>query len=114
MPLPDIEVTKAATDGGPFVIKNLIPTLWMLGIAIAGGAVSFYQKVRSGKARAFNMTELLGEMVTSGLVGIVTFWICKAYGVNEYLTAACVAIAGHMGARAIFMVEQWIGNRFKS
>lgn len=114
MSLPDIEITKAATDGGPFVIKNLVPTLWMLAVAIAGGAVSFYQKVKAGKARPFNLIELAGEMFVSGFVGIVVYWICKYYGVNEYLTAAGVAISGHMGARLIFLLEQWIERKAKS
>lgn len=103
----------AAKDGGPFELKNLVPTLYMFIIALLGGAVSFYQKVKAGRARLVNISELIGEMFTSGLVGIVTFWICKAYGVNDYLTAAGVAISGHMGARAIFLLEHWIESKFK-
>ncbi len=103
----------AAADNGPFVIKNLIPTLWMLAVAVSGGIVSFYQKVKAGKARAINIAELFGEMFLSGFVGIVTFWICRAYGVNEFLTAAGVAISGHMGARAIFLIEHAIETRMK-
>jgi len=99
------EDVKTAAENGPFVAKNLIPTLWMIFIASAGGAVSFYHKLTSGKARAFNITELIGELVTSALAGVVTFWLCKWAGVNEYATAAGVAIAGHMGARFIFLLE---------
>lgn len=112
-PLPEFDVTKAATDGGPFVLKNLVPTLWMIGISVAGGIVSFVQKVKAGKARPFNLVELAGEMFISAFVGIVTFWICKYYGVNEYLTAAGVAISGHMGARVLFIMENWIERKAK-
>lgn len=113
MPLPDVDMTKAAADGGPFVIKNLVPTVWMACVAVLGGVVSFIQKVKAGKSRPFNLVELAGEMLVSGFVGIVTYWLCKAYGVNEYLSAAGVAISGHMGARAIFLLEQWIEKRGK-
>jgi hypothetical protein len=99
---------------GPFAAKNLVPTIWAAGIAIAGGMLSFHQKVRMGKARWVNVTELIGEMVVSGFVGLLTFWICKGYGVNEYLTAAAIAITGHMGSRAIFIAEQWIEQKSKS
>lgn len=109
----ELEVAKAAADGGPFVLKNLVPTLWMLAISMAGGFLSFYQKVKAGKARAFNIPELLGEMAVSGFVGVVTFWICDGFGVNKYLTAAGVAIAGHMGARAIFLIEQWVEKKIQ-
>lgn len=60
-----------------------------------------------------NISELIGEMLVSSFVGLVTFWICKSYGVNEYLTAAGVAIAGHMGTRALFLAEQWIEKKAK-
>lgn len=112
-PLPDLEMTKAATDGGPFVLKNLVPTLWMIGIAAAGGVVSFYQKVKAGRSRPFNFAELIGEMLVSAFVGLITYWLCKAYGVGEYWTAAGVAISGHMGARLLFIVEQIIEKRAK-
>lgn len=99
-------------DGdSPFAVKNLVPTIWMAGVAAAGALLSFHQKVKAKKSRWVNITELVGEMVVSSVVGIVTFWICKGYGVNEWLTAAGVAIAGHMGSRAIFLAEQWVENR---
>ena len=110
----EVDIVKTVAESGPFAMKNLIPTLWMAGIAVMGGVVSFYQKVKAGNARAVNITELLGEMVTSAAVGVICFWICKGYGVNEYLTAAGVAISGHMGARAIFLAEQWIESKAKA
>lgn len=95
----------------PFAAKNLVPTLWAAGVASLGAILSFHQKVRQKKARWVNITELVGEMFVSGVVGIVTFWICKGYGVNEWLTAAAIAITGHMGSRAIFLAEQWLEKK---
>lgn len=103
---------KAATEA-PFSDANLIPTLWMAVIAALGGAANWYQKVKAGQARAFNVMELVGEILVSAFVGLVTYWICKGYGVNEWLTAAAVAITGHMGSRAIFIAEQWLENKTK-
>lgn len=77
------------------------------------GMANFYQKVKSGKSRAFNVMELCGEIIVSAFVGLVTFWICKGYNVNEWLTAAAVAVTGHMGSRAIFLAEQWIETKLK-
>ena len=112
MPLEVTDAAKTAAESGPFVATNLVPTLWMAAIAILGGFVSFLQKVKAGKARAFNIMELAGEMLVSGFVGVVTYWLCQAYNVNPYLTAAGVAIAGHMGTRAIFIAEQWAEKKF--
>lgn len=113
MPTPEVEAMKSIAVE-PFTLKNLIPTLWMLAIAALGGVANFYQKVKTGKSRAFNVMELVGEVLVSAFVGIVTFWICKGYNVNEWLTAAAVAITGHMGSRAIFLAEQWIETKLKS
>lgn len=112
MPTPEVEAVKGAIEAtDPFSLKSLIPTLWMVAIAALGGVANFYQKVKTGKARAFNVMELIGEVLVSAFVGLVTFWICKGYGVNEWLTAASVAITGHMGSRAIFIAEQYLENK---
>lgn len=92
----------------PFSAKNIIPTIWMAAVAAIGGWVSFHQKVKAGSARYVNFTELIGELVVSAAVGTVTYWICKGFAVNEWLTAAGVAISGHMGARAIFLAEKTV------
>ena len=113
MATPEAEAAKQIAEQGPFVWSNLIPTLWMMAVAMAGGVLSFIQKVRDGKARALNFAELAGEMFISAFVGLVTFWICKAFSVDQYLTAAGVGVAGHMGARAIFLLEQYIENKAK-
>lgn len=89
----------------PFSTKNLIATAYMAVIAGLGGAVGFVQKVKAGKARPFNIPEFVGEIFVSGSVGVVTYWIMHGLDINDYLAAAGVAIAGHMGTRAIFLLE---------
>lgn len=113
MAAPEVEVAKQVTEQGPFVWSNLIPSLWMMLIAMAGGYVSFRRKMASGAARGVNITEFIGEMVTSAFVGLATFWVCRGFDVNPWLTAAGVAISGHMGARAIFLAEQKLTEIFE-
>lgn len=110
MSTPEIEAVKSVAVE-PFAMKNLVPTLWMALVAALGGVANFYRKVKQGKSRAFNVMELVGEILVSAFVGLVTYWICKGYAVNEWLTAASVAITGHMGSRAIFLAEQWIEKK---
>lgn len=111
MATPEAEMAKVIAENGPFTLKSLVPTLWMVGVAAAGGFFSFYDKYKSGKVSAFSLTELIGEVVVSVAVGLVTYWICKGFGVNEWLTAAGVALSGHMGTRAIFLLEQTLKNK---
>lgn len=93
---------------------GLLTYAWVMGLAAWGGAVSFLRKRRSGVARPFNFAELIGEIMTSAFAGVVTFWLCEWSGINPLLTAAMVGVAGHMGGRAIFLIEKWAERRFSA
>lgn len=85
---------------------ELITYVWVLGLASLGGIVSFMRKLKAGNVRAFNLMEFIGEIVTSAFVGVITFYLCEAANMSQVLTAAFVGISGHMGSRAIFMLEK--------
>lgn len=90
--------------------KDLIPVLL---VACLGGLVSFISKVRSGDARPFNFTELIGELLISGFAGTMAFWLCHGFDINPYVTAFLVGISGHMGGRGIFMFEKWAEEKLQ-
>jgi hypothetical protein len=85
---------------------------FLLGIALLGGLVSFYNRVRSGAVAAWNVMHLIGELATSGFAGLMAFWLCAYAGTPQLVTAALVGVAGHMGTRAIAVFEQWASRRF--
>lgn len=85
---------------------------WVVLLACLGGAVNFFNKVRSGVVRVVNLTEFMGEIVTSAFAGIITFYLCTWAELSPLLTAALVGISGHMGSRAIFRLERWAENKF--
>jgi len=60
----------------------------------------------------FNTVKLFIEVGTSGFVGIISFELCDAAGFSWQLTAALVAISGHMGARALILIENQVIRRF--
>lgn len=91
---------------------GIITYLWVGGLAAWGGLISFLRKRREGKARPWNIMELVGELFTSAFVGIITFWLCEAAGMHPLLTAALIGVSGHMGSRAMFHFEKWAENRF--
>jgi hypothetical protein len=92
---------------------SLITYVWVFVLAIWGGVVHNIRKVREGVTKRFSITELLGDIMTSGFAGTITFYMCEAAGINSMLTAAMVGISGHMGARAIFLLEEWLRERFE-
>lgn len=91
---------------------NFITYVWMVILASAGGTVAFIRKVKSGHARAWNFTEFIGELFTSAFAGVMTFLLCQAAGIDLLKTAGLVGIAGHMGSRAIFMLEKYLAKKF--
>lgn len=93
---------------GPLAPHQAVPTAIMFLVAALGGFVHFYRKWKDGETRAFNFTELIGELVVSGVCGVFALWVFKGFGLNEYLTAAGVGVVGHMGSRALFIAEKVI------
>lgn len=100
------------TEFAPFSEGQWIPLLWVIAIASLGGLASFLRKRREGAVRPFNFTELLGELVWSILAGLATYWLCRGFGIGEWETAAAIAVSGHMGTRALFLLEKWAETRF--
>ena len=90
----------------------LVTYLWVAILSAWGGLASFIQKHRTGKTRAFNVMELVGELVISSLAGLLTFYMCEYAEIDRLLEAVFVAISGHMGARAIAQFEQYLMRRF--
>ena len=84
---------------------------WVIFLAVWGGVVNFLRKVRDGESRKFNFTELIGEICTSGFVGVMTFLLCEAASTDQLLTAVLVGISGHMGAKAIRFLELVVEKR---
>lgn len=91
---------------------SLITYFWVTFLSAVGGFVNFYHRVQRGLASPFSFTELIGELITSGFAGLLTFWLCEWSGVSTLLTPVLVGISGHMGARAIFQMERWAEEKF--
>ena len=94
------------------------PTTWSLatwalatGMAVTGGFVNWYSKVKKGHTRAFNFVELIGEIFASGLVGTDAFMILASYDQPLGICAASAGVGGHMGTRLLFLIEQALERR---
>jgi predicted CDP-diglyceride synthetase/phosphatidate cytidylyltransferase len=99
-------------DGGP----EQYPILtygWVIILSIWGGVIGFWRKCREGHTRCFNIVEFIGEIATSMLVGLITFWMAESAHIAQVTTAALVAISGHMGSRLLFHAERIIEVRVK-
>jgi hypothetical protein len=79
--------------------------LGVLAISAWGGVVSFIIKVRNGDSKAYNIVEMVGEIAISAFAGLLSFFACEAIGMSQLWTAVVVGVSGHMGTRAIFILE---------
>jgi hypothetical protein len=103
------QAADAVKDPSSF---SLITYGWVFALAMLGGVVNFMRKLQKGHVRAFNITEFIGELVTAAFAGVLTFWLGENSNMSPLVTAALVGISGHMGSRALFMMEDWMKNRF--
>lgn len=81
---------------------------WLLVLALAlfGGLASWWTKVRKGEVAFHNLQALIGELTISAFVGVMAFLACEYLNLAPLLTAAVVGVAGHMGTKAIVMLER--------
>jgi hypothetical protein len=93
-------------------LADLLTYAWVIGLSMLGGTASFVGRVRSGEAKYSNIIELIGELVVSAFAGLVTFFLCRTANFDEMLTAAFIAISGHMGTRIIFKFEAYLVKKF--
>lgn len=104
--------TEKDTLGAVLSAYQWVTWLWVGSLSMLGGVANFFRKLRDGQARPFNVVELLGELFISAFSGICTFLLCEAATFNPILSAALIAISGHMGSRAVFIFEKMFAAKF--
>lgn len=85
-------------------LVQLLPFLMAIALSCIGGLVSYLNRIDKGGI-AFSFFRLSIEIITSGFVGIISFMLCDYAELEWSATAAIVAISGHMGTRALFLIE---------
>lgn len=93
--------------------SNIGIWMWSVFLCLLGGFVRFTQNVQAGHARAWNFTELIGEMAMSAFVGSLAYKACLGFHCPSDFIPAIVGVTSHMGARALFKAEL-IANVFAS
>ena len=81
---------------------SLLTYAWVITLSAIGGIISY-----SKKAKAFSIVEFTTEIITAAFVGVITFWLCEQALIDPLTTAALVGVSGHMGSRALYMLEKF-------
>ena len=83
--------------------------LWVLWLSWWGASVAYLQRIKDRGPSGFSVWIFFIELLTAGFVGFVTYTLCDLQGLDQRMTSIVVAISGHMGTRAIFLVRDRIG-----
>lgn len=85
---------------------------FIIGMALAGGLVSWFAKVQAGKIPGWSLMHLIGELCTSAFAGFLCFLLCDAVGIPLKVTIGLVGVAGHAGSRAINAFETFAAKKW--
>ena len=85
--------------------------LWMVILALWGGTASYISRLKQSSGMAFSLAEWVGELTISGFAGLIMAYLCTEMHMSWYMTAVGTAITGHMGGRALYMIEGFIRTR---
>lgn len=88
---------------------------WTLGFMMAalGGFINWYGRVRRGHVKACDFFELIGEILTSGFVGMIVFMAMAAMEQPIGLCASAAGVGGHMGTRLLFVAKQILESKIR-
>ena len=92
---------------------SFITYLWVFAMAMFGGVAHNVKKLKNGTLARFSFSELLGDLIISGFLGVVTFFLCEYAGLDRMLTAALIGMSAHQGTRGIYFIEEIIAKKFK-
>ena len=83
---------------------SLVTYLWVACLSALGGTVSHFVKYQNGEQLTFKGWCI--DVVISGFVGIITFFLCEYAGFTQILTAATVGITSHQGTRGLMLLTK--------
>lgn len=84
--------------------------LWVGTLSVCGGVANYINRFNKGIIKRFSVFEFVGELFISAFVGLVTYLFCRSAGLDELITGVVVGISGHMGTRAIYLIERAVNK----
>lgn len=104
---PITVLAASETFGATF--RDVSIAAWLVVVLLAGvsGLVALLQRLKTTELTANWRIYILAHMTGAELTGIVTFFGCEALNVNDFLQAACIALASFGGAA---VMDKWAAS----
>lgn len=75
--------------------------LWVIGLSSISGTVKYLNEfVQRDSSRTKEFFYFIRDIFSGILSGLMAFWICEAFAIQQPLNAVVVTLAGIMGNRA--------------
>jgi hypothetical protein len=85
---------------------SMLTYMWVLGLSAWGSLVQVIRRATDQELTLkMKLQFIIAEVTISTFAGMVTFFLCEWAQMDKMLSAAFIAISGHMGARAIILTE---------
>ncbi len=97
----------------------LLAYAFVLVLSLLAGAAGYLYRLQFGKSHhRFSWRDFALDLFGSGLTGIIVFWLTLQQALPAAVAAVIIAIAAHMGVRAIGLatkmfhrqVRGWLGK----
>lgn len=88
-------------DKGQILDSWWFTYLWVLGVSLWGGVVSFFEK----KGEKFTWARLFAHLSSASFAGMMTFYVCQYGKVPEPLIGVFCGVAAHMGTPALLRLK---------
>lgn len=85
---------------GSLLTSGVIVYIWVIGVSLWGGLVSFLEK-----DAPFSWAKLFAHLLSASFAGLMTYYICQAGSVPEPLTGVFCGVAAHMGTPALLKMK---------
>lgn len=85
-------------------LQMIVTLPYILLLSLLGGLAGFIMRLNEATERQplkVLFLKLFGELFLSGFAGLVTFLLCREWGLSDNYVAVAVAISGHLGGNAI-------------
>ncbi len=93
---------------------HILTYLWVLLLSTFGGLASFARRIKSGEAIVHPVRDLFVDLLISGFVGLLSFWL-TIYGSIDYpLNAVLIGVSAHMGTRGLIFMEHLVETRLRA
>ena len=91
---------------------SLLTYIWVIGLSAWGGVAHHLYKLQVDKNAEFSLFSFLTDVIISGFVGVITFFLCESNDFDPLVTASIVGISSHMGTRSIKLFRKYLISRY--